>query len=147
MTMGLRRLLFPLVWGALVVLDQAANEAALWFQPSGIGKGPVVRNPGAPNRAEDFLTLGALTAAFFFFTLFGVLSGGKQAPPGARRFQPGLVILTAGLGSNLVDRFFRPGGPVDFLRLPGLDGFAFNLADGEIVIGGLVLVAVFFRKE
>jgi len=61
-------------------------------------------------------------------------------------------ILGGGLG-NLVDRFFRPQGVVDFLdvKFYGLLGFerwpTFNVADSAIVVCGVLLIISFFAAE
>lgn len=65
-------------------------------------------------------------------------------------------IIGGGVG-NLIDRFFRPAGVVDFLDVKfyglfGLDRWpTFNVADSAIVICGLGLVFAFlvplFRKK
>ena len=66
-----------------------------------------------------------------------------------RRLQLGWALLCAGWASNWLDRIglsalTQPGSPrgaVDWVRLPGVPG-VYNLADGLIVAGGLLLAGV-----
>ncbi len=59
-------------------------------------------------------------------------------------------IVGGGIG-NLIDRFFRPEGVVDFIdvRVYGFLGFerwpTFNVADSAIVICGIILIASFIK--
>ena len=61
-------------------------------------------------------------------------------------------ILGGGAG-NLIDRFLRIGGVVDFVsvRFYGLFGLerwpTFNVADSSVVVAGLALLASFMREE
>ncbi len=61
-------------------------------------------------------------------------------------------ILGGGIG-NLIDRFFRPLGVVDFLDVKfyglfGLDRWpTFNVADAAIVVCGFLLVISFFNSK
>ncbi|MEW5816434.1 MAG: signal peptidase II [Spirochaetota bacterium] len=61
-------------------------------------------------------------------------------------------ILGGGMG-NLIDRFFRPSGVVDFIDVKffgifGLERWpTFNAADSSVVVAGLVLVFTFFIRE
>ncbi len=62
------------------------------------------------------------------------------------------AILGGGVG-NLIDRFFRVGGVVDFVsvRFYGIFGFerwpTFNVADSTVVVAGIALLASFVREE
>jgi signal peptidase II len=62
------------------------------------------------------------------------------------------AILGGGLG-NLIDRFFRVGGVVDFVsvRFYGILGFerwpTFNVADSTVVVAGIALLVSFVREE
>ncbi len=60
--------------------------------------------------------------------------------------------IVGGGAGNLIDRFFRPEGVVDFLdvRVYGFLGFerwpTFNLADSAIVVCGIVIICSFIRQ-
>ena len=62
------------------------------------------------------------------------------------------AILGGGL-SNLIDRFIRPGGVVDFLSfkfygLFGLERYpTFNLADSSIVVAGIVIIVFYIISQ
>jgi signal peptidase II len=62
------------------------------------------------------------------------------------------AILGGGAG-NLIDRFFRVGGVVDFLSVKfyGLFGLerwpTFNVADSSVVVAGIALLVSFAREE
>lgn len=123
----------------LVVLDQASKALAVLFLPSTV----LVLHQKQIRGAEDVLAIAATLTVLVFFSLWLLLSLRKEAPPETLRFQPGLTFLIAGLASNLADVFFRFGGVVNFAVMQTL---ACNVADGEILVGGLLLVWAFFVK-
>ena len=53
------------------------------------------------------------------------------------------LILSGGLG-NMIDRIFRDGNVVDFIRLQFIDFPIFNVADCAVVIGAILLMIHFF---
>jgi signal peptidase II len=83
-----------------------------------------------------FLPLLVLTALLVYYL----------RSPDARGLQAWclMAILGGGLG-NLIDRFFRPLGVVDFIsvKIYGLFGMerwpTFNIADAAVVVGGILL--------
>ena len=64
-----------------------------------------------------------------------------------------IAAITGGGIANCVDRFFRPGGVIDFIDIKfygilGLERYpTFNIADSSVVIGGLLLVYTLVRDE
>ena len=64
-----------------------------------------------------------------------------------------IAAITGGGIANCVDRFFRPGGVVDFIDVKfygifGLERYpTFNIADSSIVVAGLLLVYTLVRNE
>lgn len=89
----------------------------------------------------------------FFSVLFGFLCLGgallihflrKQETP---ILKSGLVIYLAGVFGNVWDRM-TTGTVVDYivLPIPGIDGMAFNFADGVVGVGFLLVVIAIFRE-
>lgn len=52
------------------------------------------------------------------------------------------LILSGGLG-NMIDRIFRDGNVVDFIRLQFIDFPIFNIADCAVCIGAALLIVYF----
>lgn len=57
-------------------------------------------------------------------------------------FWAGCLILSGGIG-NMIDRIFRDGNVVDFLRVEFIDFPIFNVADCAVVIGAGLLILYF----
>lgn len=57
-------------------------------------------------------------------------------------FWAGCLILSGGIG-NMIDRIFRDGNVVDFLRVEFIDFPIFNIADCAVVIGAGLLILYF----
>lgn len=57
----------------------------------------------------------------------------------------GAALVAGGASGNLLDRFFRPGGVVDFVDF----GFwpAFNVADSAITIGAVIILLTGLRER
>jgi signal peptidase II len=57
----------------------------------------------------------------------------------------GAALVAGGASGNLLDRFFRPGGVVDFVDL----GFwpAFNVADSAITVGAVIILLTGLREQ
>ena len=64
-----------------------------------------------------------------------------------------MAAITGGGIANCLDRFFRPGGVIDFIDIKfygilGLERYpTFNIADSSVVVGGLLLVYTLVRDE
>lgn len=54
------------------------------------------------------------------------------------------LVLAGGLG-NMIDRVFRGGKVVDFLKLGFIDFPVFNIADCAVCIGAIMIVIYFFK--
>src|SRR4051794_1199102 len=138
-----RALLAVLVAG--MVLDQATKAVA---------HHPVVNQAGTsyllPNPVRQLWVhphVGAALDLLDIAPLLLLLTLALRA--GDLRLQLGWGLLCAGWASNWLDRIglsavTQPGSPrgaVDWVRLPGVPGI-YNLADGLIVAGGLLLAGV-----
>lgn len=136
-----RRVLLA-VMAAGVVLDQVTKAAAPL---------PVVNQAGTsyllPTSVRQLWAhphVGAALDLLDVAPLLLLLTLAVRA--GDRRGQLGWALLGAGWASNWLDRIglsavTQPGSPrgaVDWVRLPGVPG-VYNLADGLIVAGGLLL--------
>ncbi len=117
-----------------------------------------VWNTGAAfSFGHDFAPLirGLLLRWFPLFVLFGVIIYYFKTNE-ISRFQQWCLwgIIGGGFG-NLIDRFFRPGGVVDFIDVDFFDidflGFyltrwpVFNIADMAVVISGALLLVTFVQ--
>ncbi len=94
-----------------------------------------------PDGIRDILFLALPVAVLVFLLIFYFKS--KQIT-GVQRWCFA-AILGGGIG-NLIDRFFRPQGVIDFIsfKFYGILGFerypTFNLADSSVVIAGIIMV-------
>ena len=96
---------------------------------------------GLPEGIRDILFLALPVAVLLFLLVFYFKS---QQITGVQRWCFA-AILGGGIG-NLIDRFFRPEGVIDFIsfKFYGILGFerypTFNVADSTVVIAGIIMV-------
>lgn len=156
--MNLRKKLLPLVLtGGVILVDQIVKLAASKNLPYGrpvqiIGdflRFTLVQNPalsfsigrGFGDTGRIILTM-VLPMLVVAFVLYYFLAG-KDVTQGQRWILA--AIMGGGLG-NQVDRYFRPGGVIDFIdfKFYGIFGFerwpVFNIADSTVVVAGITLL-------
>ena len=156
--MNLRKKLLPLVLtGGIILLDQIVKWVVSRTLPYGrpvqiIGdflRFTFVQNPvlsfsigrGFGDTGRIILTM-VLPMLVVAFVLYYFLAG-KDITQGQRWILA--AIMGGGLG-NQVDRYFRPGGVIDFIdfRFYGIFGFerwpVFNIADSTVVVAGITLL-------
>ncbi len=120
--MNNKRVWFVIV--LLVVLDQASKVLAIQHLP-------VILNKGA--------AWGVFQNGKFFFIILSVIvlyycwRYLKEEPLS-------LVLITAGIVGNLIDRLFREG-VVDFINIHLFNYPWFNVADSCLVIGVILIIA------
>lgn len=163
MTKQLQRRLVPLLLTlAVVIADQLTKAAVVRNIPYGtagfaIG-GDLIRIVNVANTGVAF-SMGAglpLTVRRVLFALMplaaliAVLAVYLKSNNLSRWAQWCVCgVLGGGIG-NLIDRFFRPGGVVDFIDVKffGLFGLqrwpVFNVADSAVVVCGFALLLSFF---
>jgi len=156
--LNLRKKLLPLVLtGGVILVDQIVKLAASKNLPYGrpvqiIGdflRFTLVQNPalsfsigrGFGDTGRIILTM-VLPMLVVAFVLYYFLAG-KDVTQGQRWILA--AIMGGGLG-NQVDRYFRPGGVIDFIdfKFYGIFGFerwpVFNIADSTVVVAGITLL-------
>ena len=156
--MNLRKKLLPLVLtGGIILVDQIVKWVVSRTLPYGrpvqiIGdflRFTFVQNPalsfsigrGFGDTGRIILTM-VLPMLVVAFVLYYFLAG-KDITQGQRWILA--AIMGGGLG-NQVDRYFRPGGVIDFIdfRFYGIFGFerwpVFNIADSTVVVAGITLL-------
>jgi len=156
--LNLRKKLLPLVLtGGVILVDQIVKLAASKNLPYGrpvqiIGdflRFTLVQNPalsfsigrGFGDTGRIILTM-VLPMLVVAFVLYYFLAG-KDITQGQRWILA--AIMGGGLG-NQVDRYFRPGGVIDFIdfKFYGIFGFerwpVFNIADSTVVVAGITLL-------
>jgi lipoprotein signal peptidase len=140
-----RRHILLAVLAAGIVLDQATKAAARLPVVNQAGTSYLLPNPVRQLWAHPHVgaALDLLDVAPLLLLLTLAL---RASHP---RLELGWGLLCAGWASNWLDRVglsavTQPGSPrgaVDWVRLPGVPG-VYNLADGLIVAGGLLLAGV-----
>ena len=83
--------------------------------------------------------LVAVTALIMVGLIVALIKIGKDS---RLFFWSGCLILSGGIG-NMIDRIFRDGNVVDFLRVEFIDFPIFNVADCAVVIGAGLLILYF----
>ncbi|ADD73069.1 signal peptidase II [Treponema pallidum] len=151
--------------GLVVVLDQCAKLLVGAYVPtntSGVRVlGDFVRivhvyNVGAAfsighqlNQVLRTLVLGIVPLIIMFLIVFSYFRTDAFCP--VQRWAVS-GIIGGGIG-NLIDRFLRPNGVLDFIDVKffGIFGFerwpAFNIADAVIMTCGLLLIISFIKQE
>jgi len=103
---------------------------------------------GLPEGIRDILFLALPVAVLLFLLVFYFKS---QQITGVQRWCFA-AILGGGIG-NLIDRFFRPEGVIDFIsfKFYGILGFerypTFNVADSTVVIAGIIMVLSYISGQ
>ncbi len=103
---------------------------------------------GLPEGIRDILFLALPVAVLLFLLVFYIKS---QQITGVQRWCFA-AILGGGIG-NLIDRFFRPEGVIDFIsfKFYGILGFerypTFNVADSTVVIAGIIMVLSYISGQ
>ncbi len=103
---------------------------------------------GLPEGIRDILFLALPVAVLLFLLAFYFKS---QQITGVQRWCFA-AILGGGIG-NLIDRFFRPEGVIDFIsfKFYGILGFerypTFNVADSTVVIAGIIMVLSYISGQ
>ncbi len=103
---------------------------------------------GLPEEIRDILFLALPVAVLLFLLAFYFKS---QQITGVQRWCFA-AILGGGIG-NLIDRFFRPEGVIDFIsfKFYGILGFerypTFNVADSTVVIAGIIMVLSYISGQ
>ena len=103
---------------------------------------------GLPEGIRDILFLALPVAVLLFLLAFYFKS---QQISGVQRWCFA-AILGGGIG-NLIDRFFRPEGVIDFIsfKFYGILGFerypTFNVADSTVVIAGIIMVLSYISGQ
>jgi len=103
---------------------------------------------GLPEGIRDILFLALPVAVMLFLLVFYFKS---HQITGVQRWCFA-AILGGGIG-NLIDRFFRPEGVVDFIsfKFYGILGFerypTFNVADSTVVIAGIIMVLSYISGQ
>ena len=103
---------------------------------------------GLPEGIRDILFLALPVAVLLFLLVFYFKS---QQITGVQRWCFA-AILGGGIG-NLIDRFFRPQGVIDFIsfKFYGILGFerypTFNVADSTVVIAGIIMVLSYISGQ
>ena len=112
-----------------------------------------VRNPGgafsmfatSPEAVRKFFFIGvALLAVLLVFSFY------RRLAPGDRLSALALGLVLGGAVGNLLDRLFRQGEVVDFLRFELWRGYSwpdFNFADTFIVVGVMLLILELLAAE
>ncbi len=101
-----------------------------------------------PEGIRDILFLALPVAVLLFLLVFYFKS---QQITGVQRWCFA-AILGGGIG-NLIDRFFRPEGVIDFIsfKFYGILGFerypTFNVADSTVVIAGIIMVLSYISGQ
>jgi signal peptidase II len=159
--LNLRRKLLPLVLtGGIILVDQVVKWVVSKTLPYGkpvevIGdflRFTFVQNPALSfSIGRDFGDIGRIILTMVLpmlvvaFVLYYFLAG-KDIRQGQRWILA--AIMGGGLG-NQVDRYFRPGGVIDFIdfKFYGIFGFerwpVFNIADSTVVVAGIALLISF----
>ena len=103
---------------------------------------------GLPEGIRDILFLALPVAVLLFLLVFYFKS---QQITDVQRWCFA-AILGGGIG-NLIDRFFRPEGVIDFIsfKFYGILGFerypTFNVADSTVVIAGIIMVLSYISGQ
>ena len=87
---------------------------------------------------ERWLLLGVTSVVMVIIVIFLI----KNAQKSLLLFWAGCLVISGGLG-NMIDRIFRGGEVIDFLRVRFIDFPIFNIADCAVVIGAGLLILYF----